>query len=174
MRHRCGVLAGRWNSAEAEAGDGGGVGVRTHLERAQYLGCRGGLVAESKDEDAGLNLFGREQVEAASLLPQLDLCSGRGGERDIGQSVAERGVACLVEGSEPAVEQSARRCVRDEAHLVAEAWKVNENSGVYGADVASPATRYRSVSWIAEHYSIDLGWVVIVITVASRSGSGCG
>jgi hypothetical protein len=37
----------------------------------------------------------------------LDLCSGRGGERDIGQSVAKRRVACLVEGGEPAVEEAA-------------------------------------------------------------------
>jgi hypothetical protein len=61
------------------------------------------LVAESEDQDAGLDLFCREQNEAAGLPPQLDLGSGRGGERDIGQSVAKRGVACLVEGGEPAV-----------------------------------------------------------------------
>ena len=101
----------------------------------------GGLVAESEDEDAGLDLFGREQVEAAGLLPELDLCSGRGGERDIGQSVAKRGVACLVEGGEPAVEEAAGGGVGDEAHLVAEAGQANEDGGVNGADVVSPVAR---------------------------------
>src|SRR5271170_3702686 len=55
-----GVLAGG-NGAEAEACDGGGVGVRTHLEGAEDLGRQRGLVAEPKDEDAGQDLFGREQ-----------------------------------------------------------------------------------------------------------------
>src|SRR3984885_16309292 len=100
-------LAEWGNTAEAEARDGGGAGVRTHLKGTENLGRRGGLVAESEDEHAGLDLFGREQVEAAGLPRQLDLSSSRGGERDIGQSVAKRRVACLVEGGEPAVEEAA-------------------------------------------------------------------
>ena len=71
------------NGAEAEARDGGGAGVRTYLEGAEGFNRRGGLVAEPEDQDAGLDLFGREQVEATGLLPELDLCSGSGGERDI-------------------------------------------------------------------------------------------
>ena len=61
-------LAEWGNTAEAEARDGGGAGVRTHLKGAEGLDRRGGLVAESEDEDAGLNLFGSEQIEAAGLL----------------------------------------------------------------------------------------------------------
>ena len=71
------------------------------MEGAEGFDRRGGLVVESEDEDARLDLFGRKQGEAAGLLPELYLCSGRGGKRDIGQSVAKRGIACLVEGSEP-------------------------------------------------------------------------
>ena len=72
------------NGAEAEARDGGGAGVRTHLEGAENLSRQGRLVAEPEDKDAGLDLFGREQVEAAGLLSELELCSGCGGERDVG------------------------------------------------------------------------------------------
>ena len=46
------------NGAEAEARDGGGAGVRTHLEGAEDLGRRGGLVTEPEDEDTGQDLFG--------------------------------------------------------------------------------------------------------------------
>ena len=81
------------NGAEAEARDGWGVGVWKYLEGAEDLVRRRSLVSESEDEDTWLDLFGREQGEAAGLLPELDLCSGCGGKRDIGQSVAERGVA---------------------------------------------------------------------------------
>ena len=136
------------------------------------LDRRGGLVAESEDEDAGLDFFGREQVEAAGLLPELDLCSGRGGERDIGQSVAKRGVACLVEGGEPAVEEAAGGGVGDEAHLVAEAGQVNEDGGVNGADVVSRACGHRSVGGITEDDGVDLGWIVFL--VVSLGGSRCG
>ena len=82
----------------------GRIGVRTKLESAEDLVRRGGLVAEPEDEDAGLDLFGREQAEAAGLLAEFDLCSGRGGELDGGQSVAKRGVTCLIEGGEPVIE----------------------------------------------------------------------
>ena len=103
----CWRSGGLGERAKAEARDGGGVGVWAHLEGAEDLDRRGGLVAEPEDEDAGLDFFGREQVEAAGLLPEFDLCSSRGGERDIGQSVAKRGVACLIEGGEPVVEEAA-------------------------------------------------------------------
>jgi hypothetical protein len=125
-----------------------------------------------KTTDAGLDLFGREQVEAAGLLPELDLCSGRGGERDIGQSVAKRGVVCLVEGGEPAVEEAAGGGVGDEAHLVAKARQANEDGGVNGAYVISPAGGYRSVGGITEDDGVDLGWIIFL--VVRRGGSGCG
>ena len=51
--------------------------------------------SQSEDEYAGLDLFGREQVEAAGLLPKLDLCSGRG---DGARQWAER---CQARGSLP-------------------------------------------------------------------------
>src|ERR1700723_668998 len=165
-------LAEWGNTAEAEARDGGGARVRKHLKRAGGLDRRGVLVAESEDEDAGLNLFGREQVEAAGLPPQLDLCSGRGGERDIGQSVAKRGVARLVEGGEPAVEEAAGGGVGNEAHLVAEAGQANEDRGVNGADVVSRPCGHRSVGGITEDDGVDLGWIILL--VGSRGGSGCG
>jgi hypothetical protein len=123
------------------------------------------LVAESENKYAGLDLFGREQVEAAGLLPKLDLCSCRGGERDIGQSVAKRGVACLVEGGKPIVEAVARRGVGDEANLVAEARQANEDGGVNGADVVSLAGGHRSVGGITEDDGVDLGWIVFVVVI---------
>ena len=51
----------------------GRVGVRTELEGAEDFGRGGSLVAEPEDEDAGLDLFGREQAEAAGLPPEFDL-----------------------------------------------------------------------------------------------------
>jgi hypothetical protein len=75
---------GRGNGAKAETCNGGRAGVRTHLESAEDFGPQGGLVSESKHEDAGLDLFGREQVEPAGLLPKLHLRSGRGGGGDTG------------------------------------------------------------------------------------------
>jgi len=160
------------NGAETEARDGGGAGARPHLESAEDLDRRGGLVAESEDEDAGLDFLGREQIEASGLPPQLDLCCGPGGERDIGQSVAKRGVACLVEGGEPAVEEVAGGSVGNEAHLVAEAGQVNEDGGVNGADVVSRAGGHRSVGWITENDGVDLRRIVFL--VGGRGGSGCG
>src|SRR5580704_7994548 len=164
-------LAEWGNGAEAEARDRGGAGVRTQLEGAEDLDRRGGLVAESEDKDAGLDFFGREQVEAAGLVPEFDLCSGRGGERDIGQSIAKRGVACLVEGGEPAVEEAAGGGVGDEAHLVAEAGQAHEDGGVNGADVVSPAGGHRSVGGIAEDNGVNLRGIVFVVV---GRGSGCG
>jgi hypothetical protein len=164
-------LAGWGNGAEAEARDGGGAGVRTHLECAENLGRRGCLVTESKDEDSGLDLFGREQVEAAGLLSELDLCSGRGGERNIGQSVAKRGIAFLIEGGKPAIEEAAGGGVGDEPHLVAESRQTNKDGGVNGADVVSPACGHRSVGGITEDDRVDLGWIIFL--VSSRGGSGC-
>jgi hypothetical protein len=121
-----------------------------------------------------LDLFGSEQSEAAGLLPELDLCSGRGGECGIGQSVAKRGVVCLIEGGKPAVEEAAGGCVRDEAHLVAEAGQANEDGGVNGADMISRTGGHRSVGWISEDDGIDLGWIVFVVVGRSGFGSGVG
>jgi hypothetical protein len=59
-----------------------------HLEGAQGFSPLRGLVAESENEDTGLDLFGREQAEAASLPPELHLRGGDGGELYGGQSVA--------------------------------------------------------------------------------------
>ena len=101
------------NGAKAETRDGGGAGVRTHLERAEDFSRRGGLVAESEDENAGLYLFGREQAEAAGLPSELDLRNTRGGELDIGQGITKRGVALLVKGGEPAVKETAGGSVGD-------------------------------------------------------------
>jgi hypothetical protein len=129
-----------------------------------------GLVAETEDEDAGLDLFGREQVEAAGLPAELHLCGGGGGERDIGQSVGEGGVAGLIEGGEPVVEETSGRRVGDEAHLVAEAGQVNENEGVNGADVFSPPGGDGGVGGITEDDGVDL--VGIVLVVISRGGTG--
>ena len=153
-------MAGGWSSDAP----GGGRGPRSPR----------GLVAESEDEDAGLDLFGREQVEAAGLLSELNLCSDRGGERDIGQSVAKRGVACLVEGGEPAVEEAAGGGVGDEAHLVAEARQANEDRGVNGADVVSLAGGHRSVGRITEDDGVDLVWIVVVIRIRRGSVRGVG
>jgi hypothetical protein len=48
---------------------------------------------------------------------------------------------------------------------------MNEDGGVNGADVVSPAGGHRSVGGITEGDGIDLGWIVFVV---SRGGSGCG
>jgi hypothetical protein len=40
-------------------------------------------VAGPEDEDAGLDLFGREQAKAAGLPPEFHLCGGRGGDSNI-------------------------------------------------------------------------------------------
>ena len=108
-------MTGGGNGAQAEARDGGGAGVRTHLESAEDLRRRGGLITEPEDEDAGQDLFGREQAETAGMLPELQLCGGRRGECDIGQSIRKRGVTCLIEGCKPLVKEVARRGVGDEA-----------------------------------------------------------
>ena len=153
---------GRGNSAEAEARDVGGVGLRTHLEGAEELGWRRGLVAEPEDEDAGLDLFGREQAKATGLPSEIHLCAGRGGESNVGQSIRKRGVACLIKRGKPVVEELAGGGVGDEAHLGAPAWKANENGGVNWADVGSWASGHRSVGGIADDDGVDLVWIVIV------------
>ena len=68
-----GVLPGCGNGAEAEARDSGRGGVWKYLEGAEDFGRGGSLVAEAEDEDAGLDLFGREQAEAACLLTEFHL-----------------------------------------------------------------------------------------------------
>jgi hypothetical protein len=130
------------------------------------------LVAESEDENAGLDFFGREQVEAAGLLPELDLCGGCGGERYIGQCIAKRGVACLVEGGEPVVEEAPGWCVGDEAYLIAKAGQANEDGWVNGTYVVSWTGGYGSVGGIAEDNGVDLRWIVFL--VGGRGSPGCG
>jgi hypothetical protein len=66
---RGGIVPEWGNSAEAEARDGGGAGIRTHLEGAEDLVRRRRLVTKPEHKNAGLNLFGREQAEAAGLPP---------------------------------------------------------------------------------------------------------
>ena len=58
---------------------------------------------KSEDHNAGLDLFGREQAEAAGLPSEFHLRGGRGGESNIGQGSGKRGVRCLVKGGEPVV-----------------------------------------------------------------------
>ena len=72
-----------------------------------------------EDQNAGLDLFRREQGEAAGLPPEFHLCNGHGGESNIGQSSRKRRVGCLVKGAKPVVEKMAGGRVGDEAHLVA-------------------------------------------------------
>ena len=132
------------------------------VESAEDLGRRGGLVAEPEDQDAGQHLFGRKQVEAAGLSPEIHLCRGCGVKSDIGQSIRKRGVACLIKGREPVVEEVAGGGVGDEAHLVARARKANQDGGVNGADVISRAGGHRSVAGIAQDDGVDLIWIVIV------------
>ena len=139
----------------------------THLEGAEDLGRQRGLVTEPKDEDAGHNLFGREQEEAAGLPPEFHLCGGRRGESDIGQSIRKRGVGCLIKGGEPVVEQVAGGGVGDEAHLVAGARKANDDGGMDGADVISGPGGHRSFGGIAEDDGVDLIWIVIVFLAGS-------
>ncbi len=157
----------RRNSAKAKARDRGGIRVRTHHESAEDLGRRRGLVAQPEDQNAGLDLLGREQAEAASLLPEFHLCSGHGSESNIGQSGRKPRVACLVKGSQPVVEKMAGGAVGDIAHLDARAGKVNKNGGVNATDVISTAGGLRSVGGVAEDNGIDLVWIVIVFLVGS-------
>jgi hypothetical protein len=145
-----------------------------HLEGAENLGRRGGLVVEPEDQDAGLDLFGREQAEAAGLPPKFHLCGGHGGESNVGQSSRKRGIGCVVKGGKPVVKEMAGRGVGDEAHLVAGARKVNEDGGVNGADVGSAAGGHRSVGRIAEDNGVDLVGIVIVFLVGSWDAPDCG
>ena len=62
--------------------------------------------------------------------------------------------------------------VGDEANLVAEAWQANKDGGVNIADMVSRAGGHRSVGRITENDSVDLGWIVFL--VSRRGGSGCG
>jgi hypothetical protein len=137
------------------------------LEGAENFRSRGGLVAEPEDEDAGQDLFRREQAEATSLTPEFYLCSGRGGGGNRGQSLCKRGVASMIERCKPAVEELPRGCIGDEAHLLAPAREVNENGGVNRADVVPRAGGLRSVAGIAEDDGVDLVWIVIVFLVPS-------
>ncbi len=129
---------------------------------------------ESEDQDAGLDLFGREQGEAAGLPPEFHLRGGRGIESNIGQSSRKRGIGCLVKGGEPVVEEMAGRGVGDEAHLLAGARKVNEDGGVNGADVGSAAGGHRSIAGIAEDNGVYLVGIIIVFLVGSWDAPDCG
>ena len=126
------------------------------------FGWRRGFVAEPEDEDTGLDLFGREQAKATGLPPQVHLCAGRGRESNVRQSIRKRGVACLIKGGKPVVEELTGGSVGDEAYLGAPAWKANENGGVNGADRGSGASGHRSVGGIADDDGVDLVWIVIV------------
>jgi hypothetical protein len=132
------------------------------------------LIAEPEDEDAGQDLFGREQAEAAGVPPELHLCGGRGVESDIGQSIRKRGVTCLIEGRKPLVEEVAAGGVGDEAHLVTHARQANDDGGMNGADVRSGGSGLRSAGGIAEDDGVDLVWIVIVFLAASWGGAECG
>ncbi len=145
-----------------------------HLEGAENLGRRGGLVVEPEDEDPGLDLLGREQVEAAGLPPEFHLCGGHGGESNIGQSSRKRRVGCLVKGGKPVVEEMTGGGVGDEAHLVTGARKANEDGGVNGADVVPAAGGHRSVGRIAEDNRVDLVRIVIVGLVGRWDAPDCG
>jgi hypothetical protein len=105
-------------------------------------------------------LFGREQGKATGLPPEFHLCGGRGGESNIGQSLRKRGIACLIKGGKPVVQEVAGGDVGDEAQLGAEARKANENGGVNGADVGSGASGHRSVGGIADNDGVDLVWAI--------------
>jgi len=167
-----GLLAGRGNSAQTEALDGGRAGVRTHLQRTEHLTSQRSLVAEAKDEDAGSDLPGGEQTEPTGLLPQLHLRIRRCIGRSIGQDVRKLRVACLVERGKPRIEEVAGRAVGDQAHVIAKARQVNDDKRVHGADVVSPAGGHRSVGRIPEHDGVDLRWIVFVIGRRRGCGSG--
>ena len=119
LRWASGVWTSGGNGSQAEACDGRGHGVGDDLEASEDFSRRGGLIAEAEDEQAGLDLFGGEQVEAAGVLAELELGGSGGAKRAVGQRIAERGIAGLVEGREPGVEQMAGGAVGDEADLVA-------------------------------------------------------
>lgn len=89
----------------------------------------------------------------------------------MGESVAKRGVACLIEGGKPVVEEVARWGVGDEAHLIAVAGKANQDRGVNGTDVVALAGGDGSVGGITEDDGVDLVWIVFVVV---GGGRGCG
>jgi hypothetical protein len=90
--------------------------------------------------------------------------------RHIGQSVAKRGIACLVEGGEPAVEEAAGGGVGNKTHLVAEARQADEDGGVNRADVVSRAGRHRSVGGITtqSHYRENIGVAAHIVKLPSK------
>jgi len=99
-----------------------------------------------------------------------NLRGGSGGERDGGKSAAERGVAPVVEGGEPAVEEAAGGGVGDEAGLLAEAGQVNDDEGVDVADVVAVAGGGGGVGGVAEDNGVD--FVFVVFIVGGRGGGG--
>ena len=101
-------------------------------------------------------------------MPDLHLCGGCGGERDVGQEVAERGIVCLVEGCEPAVEEVAGRCIRDEAYLIAVAGQANEDCRMNRADMVALTGGSGSVGGIAEHDGVDFCGVIVVVARLGR------
>ncbi len=166
-----GFRAGR-DGAEAEACDGGGQGVRRYLKGAEELGGCGGLIAEPEDEEAGLDLFGGKEIEAAGVFAELHLCGGGGREGGVGEGVGEGGVAGLVEGGEPVVEEVAGGGFGDEADLIAVAGEADEDEGVDGADVVSAAGGAGCVGGIAEDDGVDLGGIVVLVGGGGGGGGG--
>jgi hypothetical protein len=125
-----------------------------------------------KTSTPGRTSLAESRPNPAGLPPEFHLCGGRGGESDIGQSIRKRGVACLIEGGKPVVEELACGGVGDKAQLVTRARKTNEDGGVNGADVVSGAGGHRSLGRIAEDYGVDLVWIVIVFLAPSWTAHG--
>ena len=84
----------------------------------------------------------------------------------------KRGIACLIKGGKPVVEEVAGGCVGDEAQLGAKARKANENGGVNRADVGSGASGHRSVGGIADNDGVDLVWIVILFLADTWCAGG--
>ena len=101
--------------------------------------------------------------KSGGLLAKFDLCGGSRGECLVGQSIGERGIACLIEGREPVVEEMAGGAVGDEAHLITPARQVDDDEWVNGADVLALARRHGSVGGVGEDDGVDLVGVVLVV-----------
>lgn len=161
-------------ASEAKAGNGGRAGVGPHLEGAKDFVAFAGLVAEPEDEDAGLDLFGGEQIEAAGLSAKLHLCSElgvvAGFSGEAWQGSLEGGFIGLVEGREPVVEQMAGWGVGDQAGLVAEAGQVHDDEGMDGAGCLVATGWAGSVGGIAEDDGVDLVGIILVC----RGSCACG
>jgi len=163
-----------WDGSQAEVGDG--IGVFAELQRAEDLHAFLRLIAQAEDEQAGFDFFRREKVEAAVLFAQghFDGCGGGAGAG--GQGCLQVGVAGLVEGGEPPVEQVPGGRVGDEAELFSVAWELNEDGGVDGRDVVSAMGGAGSVGGVAYDDGVDLVGVVFLVfffTWGDGVAAGC-